>query len=89
MALGATPRAVRRLVLAQGMALAITGVVLGLAGAVALTRLMSSMVYGVETTDPLTYGGVALVLVGVAGLASYLPARRATQVSPLVALQSE
>ena len=89
MALGAAPRAVRRMVLAQGMALAITGVVLGLAGALALTRLMSSMVYGVRTTDPLTYGGVALVLVGVAGLASYLPARRATQVSPLVALRSE
>lgn len=89
MALGAAPRAVRLMVLAQGMALAITGVVLGLAGALALTRLMSSMVYGVRTTDPLTYGGVALVLVGVAGLASYLPARRATQVSPMVALRSE
>jgi putative ABC transport system permease protein len=89
MALGAAPGAVQRMVLGQGMILAITGVVLGLGGALALTRLMSSMLYGVEATDPLTYGGVAVVLIGVAGLASYLPARRATEVSPLVALQSE
>ena len=89
MALGAAPRAVRLMVLGQGMVLTITGVILGIGGALALTRLMSSMVYGVRTTDPLTYGVVAVVLVGVAALASYLPARRATQVSPLVALRSE
>ena len=89
MALGAAPRAVRLMVIAQGMALAGTGVVLGLAGALALTQLMSTMLFGVQATDPLTYGGVAVVLIGVAGLASYLPARRATQVSPMVALQSE
>jgi ABC-type antimicrobial peptide transport system permease subunit len=71
------------------MVLAITGVVLGLGGALALTRLMASMVFGVETSDPLTYAAVAVVLVAVAGLASYLPAHRATQVSPLVALRSE
>jgi predicted permease len=89
MALGAAPRTLRLMVLAQGMGLAITGVVLGLGGALALTRLMSSMVYGVRTTDPLTYVGVAVVLVGVGAVASYLPARRATEVSPLVALRSE
>jgi predicted permease len=89
MALGAAPRAVRLMVLAQGMALAGVGVVLGLGGAFALTRLMSTMLFGVRPTDPVTYGGVALVLIAVAALASYLPARRATQVSPLVALRSE
>ena len=89
MALGATSRGVRRMVLAQGMALAGTGVVLGLGGALALSRFMSTMIYGVRTTDPLTYAGVAVVLVSVAGLASYLPARRATRVSPIVALRSE
>jgi predicted permease len=89
MALGAAPGAVRRMVLRQGMALVITGVVIGLAGAFALTRLMASMVYGVTTTDPVTYASVAVVLVGVAALASYLPARRATEVSPLVALRAE
>ena len=89
MALGAAPGSVRLMVLGQGMLLAIIGVVLGIAGALALTRLMSGMVYGVRTTDPITYGGVALVLVAVAATASYLPARRATQVSPMVALRSE
>ena len=89
MALGAAPRAVRLMVLGQGMALALAGVVLGIGGALSLTRLMETMVYGIRTTDPLTYGGVAVVLVGVAALASYLPARRATQVSPMVALRTE
>ncbi len=88
-ALGAAPRALRLMVLAQGMGLAAIGVVIGIGGALAVTRLMATMVYGVRTTDPLTYGVVAIVLIGVAGLASYLPARRATQVSPLVALRSE
>jgi predicted permease len=89
MALGASARAVQRMVLAQGLVLATIGVVLGIMGALAVTRLMSTMVYGVQTTDPLTYGAVAIVLIGVASLASYLPARRATEVSPLVALRTE
>ena len=88
-ALGAAPRAVRLMVLARGMVLAAVGVVLGLGGALMLTRLMATMVYGVRTSDPLTYMAVAVVLVAVAGLASYLPARRATEVSPLVALRTE
>ena len=89
MALGAAPRAVRFMVLAQGMVLAGAGVLLGVGGALILSRFMETMLYGVQTTDPPTYGAVALVLVCVAGVASYLPARRATQVSPMVALRSE
>jgi putative ABC transport system permease protein len=88
-ALGAQASQVRRMVVARGLVLILSGVVLGLAGAVALTRFMGSLLYGVTATDPATYAGVAALLVAAAVLASYLPARRATQVDPTLALRME
>ena len=88
-ALGAAPAAVRRMVVGQGLGLAASGLALGLAGAYAVTRLMTSLLYGVAPTDPITYVGVAALLVGIAAIASYLPARRATRVDPMIALRSE
>jgi putative ABC transport system permease protein len=88
-ALGAAPAAVRRMVVGQGVGLVAAGLALGVAGAIALTRLMASLLYGVSATDPVTYAGVAAVLVGVAVLASYLPARRATRVDPMIALRAD
>ncbi|HKP14391.1 MAG TPA: ABC transporter permease, partial [Blastocatellia bacterium] len=87
MALGAQAGGVVRLVIGQGLKLASAGVVLGLAGALLLTRLMSSLLFGVSATDPLTLATISLVLVGVALLASYIPARRAAKVDPLTALR--
>ncbi|HJU89705.1 MAG TPA: ABC transporter permease [Gemmatimonadaceae bacterium] len=88
-ALGAQPHNVLGLVIGQGMTLAIVGAVAGLAAALALSRLMSTLLYGVQATDALTFTLVVLVLVGVALLASYLPARRATRTDPLAALRHE
>ncbi|HUF26126.1 MAG TPA: ABC transporter permease [Gemmatimonadaceae bacterium] len=88
-ALGAAPGTVRRMVVGQGLRLIAAGVVLGLAGALALTRLMEGLLYGVPSTDPVTYAGVAAVLVGIAVVASYFPARRATRIDPMMALRSE
>jgi putative ABC transport system permease protein len=89
MALGARVRDVLRLIVSQGMRMAMIGIVLGLIGAFALTRVLSSLLLGVGTTDFATFGGVTLLLAAVAFLACYIPARRAARVDPLVALRHE
>jgi putative ABC transport system permease protein len=88
-ALGAQPRDVLALVLGQAMKLIVVGVAFGVAGALALTRLLSSLLFNVSTTDPITYVVVAALLAGVALLACYVPARRALRVDPMVALRCE
>ena len=88
-ALGASNGAVQRTVMARGFALVGAGLLLGLIGAYALTRFMATLLYGVTPTDPLTFVGVGAVLVVAAGVASYLPARRATRVDPIIALRAE
>jgi predicted lysophospholipase L1 biosynthesis ABC-type transport system permease subunit len=89
MALGAQPNDVLSLVLRQGIITIGIGVTAGIFGAVALTRTMQSMLYHTSTTDPITFAGVAVLLTFVALLASYLPARRATRVDPVIALRYE
>jgi putative ABC transport system permease protein len=89
LALGARPRDVVGLVLRSGLGLTLAGTALGLAGAVALSRALASLLFQVSSLDPATYAGVAGVLVVVAGLAAYLPSRGAARVDPLVTLRDE
>jgi len=78
-----------KLVLRSGIVLVTTGLIIGLAGALALTRLMTSLLFEVSPTDPLTFGVVALCVIVATLLACYIPARRATKVDPLIALRYE
>jgi macrolide transport system ATP-binding/permease protein len=89
MALGAQIPDVLKLIVSQGMKLVLIGLVIGLAGAFAMTRLVSSLLFGVGATDPVTFAGVSLLLAVVALLACWIPARRAAKVDPLIALRSE
>ena len=88
-ALGARPRSVLTLVVGQGVRMALIGVGAGLLLALAASRVLSGILYGVSATDPLTFAGVALLLTAAAALASWFPARRATRVDPVVALRAE
>lgn len=86
-ALGAQRRDILRLVVRQGLELAMIGAAVGLVGAMIVSHLMAGMLFGVRPTDPLTFAGVALLLIGVAFLACYIPARLATKVDPMRALR--
>jgi putative ABC transport system permease protein len=88
-ALGASKSAIVRLIVREGMAPVAAGTIFGLAGAFAVTRTLSGFVYRVSVTDPATFGTIVVFLVGVALAASYVPARRATDVDPIVALRQE
>jgi putative ABC transport system permease protein len=89
MALGGQRSDVLRLILGEGARMAALGMVIGIAASLASTRLMSTLLFGVSSTDPLTFAGVAALLSVAALLASYIPARRAMRVDPMVALRYE
>jgi putative ABC transport system permease protein len=89
MALGASPASVIRLVVNEGLRVAVIGIILGVAAAIAAGRMIESLLFGVSTSDPLTYAGVVATLLSVATIASLLPARRAARVNPLEALKAE
>jgi ABC-type antimicrobial peptide transport system permease subunit len=87
MALGASARSVKLLVLGQGLAPVLAGIVFGIAGALLLTRFIESLLFGVTATDPVTFAVVSALLAGIAATASYIPARRATRVDPVRVLR--
>jgi len=89
MALGAQRSDVLRMLIWRGMRLTLVGVALGLAAALALTRIMKNLLFEVSATDPATFALIALLLVGVALIGSYIPARRAAKVDPLLAIRNE
>ena len=89
LALGARRGAILQMVLRQGLGLAMAGAGLGLAGSVIVSHLMAGLLYGIMPSDPLTFLGVTVVLTGVALAASYIPARRAMRVDPLIAMRYE
>jgi putative ABC transport system permease protein len=89
MALGAEPGVIARFILRQGLTMAVTGIVAGLCGALVLTQFMRSLIFGVSTSDPLTFAAVTVLLLLISVVASYLPALRAARVDPIQALRSE
>jgi len=89
MALGAQPRDVLRLIVTHGLKLAFIGVVLGICGSLALARLISSLLFGIRATDPVTFGAVVVLLTSVAIAACYIPVRRAMKVDPMIVLRYE
>ena len=89
LALGARPAALKGMFVRQGVVLAVAGAGIGLAAAVALTRLMSSLLFGVGSLDPVTYAGALVVILAAAALASYVPARRAARIDPVETLRAE
>jgi putative ABC transport system permease protein len=89
MALGAQRRDIFSLVLKQGIILALIGVAIGLAGAIGLSKALSSVLYGISATDPVTFISVAVIMIAVALVACFFPARKATKVDPLTAMRYE
>jgi ABC-type antimicrobial peptide transport system permease subunit len=87
MALGADARSVRQMVIASGVSLTVVGIAVGVAVAAVAARAASGLLFGVSPYDPITYTGFAAVLVGTALVAAYVPARRATEVDPMIALR--
>jgi ABC-type antimicrobial peptide transport system permease subunit len=89
MALGASQRSVLAMIVRHGMTVALAGAAIGVVGALALSRVMRTMLFGVQGSDPLTFVAVSLLLAAIAFVATYLPARRAARIDPMISLRSE